>query len=156
MIDKEKKENVKAKENLKADEEKDEKSKLKPKKRFLKKKAKKNVPNAIAHVNATFNNTVINITDFKGNTLSWSSSGVKGFKGSRKSTPYAAQIAASDAGEKAKYHGVKNLDIYIKGPGAGRESALRALLSVGFTITSIKDVTPLPHNGCRPPKRRRV
>ena len=102
------------------------------------------------------NNTVINITDEKGNTLSWSSSGVKGFKGSRKSTPYAAQIAASDAGEKAKYHGVKNLEIYIKGPGAGRESALRALQAVGFTITSIKDVTPLPHNGCRPPKRRRV
>ena len=151
-----KKKTQKIKENVKTEEEKDEKSKIKPKKRFLKKKVKKNVPYGIAHVNATFNNTVINITDVKGNTLSWSSSGVKGFKGSRKSTPYAAQIAASDAGEKAKYHGVKTLEIYIKGPGAGRESALRALQSVGFTITSIKDVTPLPHNGCRPPKRRRV
>tara|TARA_B100000745_G_C20078195_1_gene368270 strand:+ start:343 stop:807 length:465 start_codon:yes stop_codon:yes gene_type:complete len=152
----EEKKTQKIKENVKTEEEKDEKSKIKPKKRFLKKKVKKNVPYGIAHVNATFNNTVINITDVKGNTLSWSSSGVKGFKGSRKSTPYAAQIAASDAGEKAKYHGVKTLEIYIKGPGAGRESALRALQSVGFTITSIKDVTPLPHNGCRPPKRRRV
>ena len=112
----------KTKEDIKTDENQDEKAK--PKKRFLKKKTKKNIPNAIAHVNATFNNTVINITDEKGNTLSWSSSGVKGFKGSRKSTPYAAQIAASDAGEKAKYHGVKNLEIYIKGPGAGRELSL--------------------------------
>ena len=152
----EKKEKLKIKEKLKTDEQQDEKSKLKPKKRFLKKKVKKSVPNAIAHVNATFNNTVINITDVKGNTLSWSSSGVKGFKGSRKSTPYAAQIAASDAGEKAKHHGVKTLEIYIKGPGAGRESAIRALQAIGFTITFIKDVTPLPHNGCRPPKRRRV
>ena len=152
----EEKKTQKIKENVKTEEEKDEKSKIKPKKRFLKKKVKKNVPYGIAHVNATFNNTVINITDVKGNTLSWSSSGVKGFKGSRKSTPYAAQIAASDAGEKAKHHGVKTLEIYIKGPGAGRESALRALQAVGFTITSIKDVTPLPHNGCRPPKRRRV
>ena len=152
----EKKETLKKKENLKTSETEDEKSKLKSKKRFLKKKVRKNVPTAIAHVNATFNNTVINITDIKGNTLCWSSSGVKGFKGSRKSTPYAAQIAASDAGEKAKHHGVKTLEIYIKGPGAGRESALRALQAVGFTITSIKDVTPLPHNGCRPPKRRRV
>tara|TARA_B100001013_G_scaffold141493_1_gene83543 strand:- start:259 stop:726 length:468 start_codon:yes stop_codon:yes gene_type:complete len=155
MVD-EKKEKLKTKENLKAEEQQDDKSKLKPKKKFTKKKIKKNVPNAIAHVNATFNNTVINITDINGNTLSWSSSGVKGFKGSRKSTPYAAQIAASDAGEKAKNHGVKSLEIHIKGPGAGRESALRALQAVGFTITSIKDVTPLPHNGCRPPKRRRV
>ena len=152
----EEKKTQKIKENVKTEEEKDEKSKIKPKKRFLKKKVKKNVPYGIAHVNATFNNTVINITDVKGNTLSWSSSGVKGFKGSRKSTPYAAQIAASDAGEKAKYHGVKTLEIYIKAPGAGRESALRALQAIGFTITSIKDVTPLPHNGCRPPKRRRV
>ena len=155
MVEK-KKEILKKKEDLKTNEKEDENAKLKPKKRFLKKKVRKNVPTAIAHVNATFNNTVINITDIKGNTLSWSSSGVKGFKGSRKSTPYAAQIAASDAGEKAKYHGVKTLEIYIKGPGAGRESALRALQAVGFTITSIKDVTPLPHNGCRPPKRRRV
>ena len=152
----EKKEKLKTKEKLKNDEQQDEKSTLKPKKRFLKKKVKKSVPNAIAHVNATFNNTVINITDASGNTLSWSSSGVKGFKGSRKSTPYAAQIAASDAGEKAKYHGVKTLEIYVKGPGAGRESAIRALQAIGFTITFIKDVTPLPHNGCRPPKRRRV
>ena len=152
----EKKEKIKKEESVKTEEQKDEKSKIEPKKRFIKKKVRKNIPNAIAHVNATFNNTVINITDIKGNTLSWSSSGVKGFKGSRKSTPYAAQIAASDAGEKAKYHGVKTLEIYIKGPGAGRESALRALQAVGFTITSIKDVTPLPHNGCRPPKRRRV
>ena len=144
------------KEKLKTDEQQDEKSKLKPKERFLKKKVKKSVPHAIAHVNATFNNTVINITDVRGNTLSWSSSGVKGFKGSRKSTPYAAQIAASDAADKAKYHGVKSLEIYIKGPGAGRESAIRALQANGFTITFIKDVTPLPHNGCRPPKRRRV
>ena len=151
-----KKKKIKKEESVKTEEQKDEKSKIEPKKRFIKKKVRKNIPNAIAHVNATFNNTVINITDVKGNTLSWSSSGVKGFKGSRKSTPYAAQIAASDAGEKAKYHGVKTLEIYIKGPGAGRESALRALQAVGFTITSIKDVTPLPHNGCRPPKRRRV
>ena len=155
MID-EKKEKLKSKENVKVEEKQEEKEKIKPKKRFLKKKVRKNIPYAIAHVNATFNNTVINITDVKGNKLSWSSSGVKGFKGSRKSTPYAAQMAASDAGEKAKYHGVKNLDIHIKGPGAGRESALRALQAVGFTIISIKDVTPLPHNGCRPPKRRRV
>jgi len=136
-------------------EEKEEKSKPKAKKIF-KKKVKKNISNGIAHVNATFNNTVINITDHNGNTLAWSSSGVKGFKGSRKSTPYAAQIAAKDAGKKAMDHGVKNLEVYIKGPGAGRESALRSLQAVGFTITSIKDVTPIPHNGCRPSKRRRV
>ena len=152
----EKKKKLEAKENLKTEEQQDKNSKIKPKKRFLKKKVRKNVPNAIAHVNATFNNTVVNITDTKGNTLSWSSTGVKGFKGSRKSTPYAAQVAASDAGQKAKYHGVKTLEVYIKGPGAGRESAIRALQAVGFTIISIKDVTPLPHNGCRPPKRRRV
>ena len=152
----EKKKKLEAKKNLKTEEEQDKNSKIKPKKRFLKKKVRKNVPNAIAHVNATFNNTVVNITDTKGNTLSWSSTGVKGFKGSRKSTPYAAQVAASDAGQKAKYHGVKTLEVYIKGPGAGRESAIRALQAVGFTIISIKDVTPLPHNGCRPPKRRRV
>ncbi|PPR35103.1 MAG: 30S ribosomal protein S11 [Alphaproteobacteria bacterium MarineAlpha6_Bin4] len=152
----EEKDKIKTKDESSIDESKDDKSKLKTKKRFLKKKVKKNVPNAIAHVNATFNNTVINITDVNGNTLSWSSSGVKGFKGSRKSTPYAAQTAAADAGEKAKNHGVKSLEIFIKGPGAGRESAVRALQSVGLTITSIKDVTPLPHNGCRPPKRRRV
>ena len=156
MIEEKKEKLNTGKENVKTDDQQDEKSKLKSKKRFLKKKVRKNVSNAIAHVSATFNNTVINITDNKGNTLAWSSSGVKGFKGSRKSTPYAAQIAASDAGEKAKYHGVKTLEIYIKGPGAGRESAIRALQAIGFTITFIKDVTPLPHNGCRPPKRRRV
>ena len=152
----EKKENTKKNENLKTEEKQEDSAKSKTKKRFLKKKVRKNIPSAIVHVNATFNNTVVNITDMSGNTLAWSSSGVKGFKGSRKSTPYAAQIAASDAGEKAKYHGVKTVEIHIKGPGAGRESALRALQAVGFNITSIKDVTPLPHNGCRPPKRRRV
>ena len=110
----------------------------------------------VAHILATFNNTIINITDKKGNTISWSSAGANGFKGSRKSTPYAAQIAAEDAGAKAKEHGVKTLKIEIQGPGSGRESALRALQASGFTITSIKDVTSIPHNGCRPPKRRRV
>ena len=125
-------------------------------KRKTKSKVKRKVSNGIAHVVSSFNNTIITITDESGNTLAWSSSGQKGFKGSRKSTPYAAQIAASDAAEEAKYHGVRSLEIYIKGPGAGRESAIRALQAVGFTITFIKDVTPLPHNGCRPPKRRRV
>ncbi len=110
----------------------------------------------IAHVSATFNNTKITITDVQGNTISWSSSGSQGFKGSRKSTPYAAQIAAEDAGRKAMEHGVKTLEVNVKGPGSGRESALRALQAVGFTITAIRDVTPIPHNGCRPPKRRRV
>tara|TARA_B100001013_G_C24408377_1_gene362928 strand:+ start:65 stop:511 length:447 start_codon:yes stop_codon:yes gene_type:complete len=147
---------VDEKKDKKNKEEKEIKTKPKSKKVFTKKKKNKNVLNAIAHVTASFNNTVINITDLNGNTLAWSSSGVKGFKGSRKSTPYAAQIAAEDAGRKAKVHGVKNLEVCLKGPGAGRESALRSLLAVGFTITSIKDVTPIPHNGCRPPKRRRV
>ena len=133
-----------------------EKSEKIEKTKIVKKKIKKNISTGVAYVNATFNNTIISITDDSGNVIAWSSAGAKGFKGSRKSTPYAAQIAASDAGEKAKHHGVKTLEIYIKGPGAGRESALRALQAVGFTITSIKDVTPLPHNGCRPPKRRRV
>ena len=146
---------VEDKKNKIEKEEKQEKSKPKLKKVF-KKKIKKNIANGIAHVSATFNNTVINITDVNGNTLAWSSSGVKGFKGSRKSTPYAAQVAAEDAGKKAKEHGVKSLEVFIKGPGAGRESALRSLQAVGITITSIKDVTPIPHNGCRPPKRRRV
>ena len=141
----------------KINKEEKEEQKTKPKaKKVFKKKMKKNVPNAIAHVSATFNNTIINITDLNGNTLAWSSSGIKGFKGSRKSTPYAAQIAADDVGKKAKDHGVKNLEVFIKGPGAGRESALRSLQAVGFTITSIRDVTPIPHNGCRPSKRRRV
>ena len=121
-----------------------------------KKKIKKNIPVGIAHVNATFNNTIITITDTKGNTISWSSAGAEGFKGSRKSTPFAAQLAAESAGKKAKDNGVKTLEIEVRGPGSGRESALRALQSTGFIITSIKDVTPIPHNGCRPPKRRRV
>lgn len=121
-----------------------------------KKVVKKNITKAIAHVNATFNNTIITIADLQGNVISWSSAGVCGFKGSRKSTPYAAQIAAEKAGEEAKKHGVANLDIEVKGPGAGRESSLRGLQAAGFFITSIKDVTSIPHNGCRPPKRRRV
>ena len=121
-----------------------------------KKKAKKNISNGVAHVNASFNNTMITITDAQGNTISWSSAGGMGFKGSRKSTPYAAQIAAEDAGKKAMEHGMKTLEVEVKGPGSGRESALRALQAVGLIITSIRDVTPIPHNGCRPPKRRRV
>ena len=121
-----------------------------------KKKTKKNIPLGIAHVNATFNNTIITITDTKGNTIAWSSAGAEGFKGSRKSTPFAAQLAAENAGKKAKDNGVKTIEIEVRGPGSGRESALRALQSTGFIITSIKDVTPIPHNGCRPPKRRRV
>ncbi len=120
------------------------------------KKERKNVTTATAHVNSTFNNTIVTITDAQGNTLAWSTAGHKGFKGSRKSTPYAAQIAAEDAGIKAKEHGVKTLEVLVKGPGSGRESALRALQSVGFTINSIKDITPVPHNGCRPRKARRV
>jgi small subunit ribosomal protein S11 len=120
------------------------------------KKERKNVTAATAHVNSTFNNTIVTITDAQGNTLAWSTAGHKGFKGSRKSTPYAAQIAAEDAGIKAKEHGVKSLDVLVKGPGSGRESALRALQSVGFVINSIKDITPVPHNGCRPRKARRV
>ena len=121
-----------------------------------KKKIKKNIPLGVAHVNATFNNTIITITDTKGNTIAWSSAGAEGFKGSRKSTPFAAQLAAENAGKKARENGVKTLEIEVRGPGSGRESALRALQSTGFIITSIKDVTPIPHNGCRPPKRRRV
>ncbi len=122
----------------------------------IKRRGKKNIPFGVAHVNSTFNNTMITISDANGNTISWSSAGLMGFKGSRKSTPYAAQIAAEDAGAKAKEHGVKTLKIEIQGPGSGRESALRALQASGFTITSIKDVTSIPHTGCRPPKRRRV
>jgi len=121
-----------------------------------KKKVKKNIPFGIAHISSTFNNTIITITDTTGNTISWSSSGNKGFKGSRKSTPFAAQLAAEDAGKKAIEHGMKNIEIIIKGPGNGRESAIRALGSTGLNITVIKDVTPIPHNGCRPSKRRRV
>lgn len=121
-----------------------------------KKKEKKHIPNGVAHIQATFNNTLITITDQNGNVLAWSSSGSKGFKGSRKSTPFAAQIAAEDASKKAQEHGVRNIEVYVKGPGSGRESALRALQAAGFSISFIRDVTPIPHNGCRPPKRRRV
>ncbi len=117
---------------------------------------RKNITSGVAHVNATFNNTMITITDAQGTTIAWSSSGMQGFKGSRKSTPYAAQVAAEDAGRKASEHGMRTLEVEVKGPGAGRESALRALQAVGFQITSIRDVTPIPHNGCRPRKRRRV
>ncbi|MCY4549416.1 MAG: 30S ribosomal protein S11 [Defluviicoccus sp.] len=122
----------------------------------VRRRERKNITAGVAHVNASFNNTKITITDAQGNTISWSSSGSQGFKGSRKSTPYAAQMAAEDAGRKAMEHGMKTLEIQVKGPGSGRESALRALQAVGFSITSIRDVTPIPHNGCRPRKRRRV
>jgi small subunit ribosomal protein S11 len=121
-----------------------------------KKKVKKQIVAGMAHVNSTFNNTMVTITDAQGNAVSWSSSGMMGFKGSRKSTPYAAQVAAEDAGRKAQEHGMKELDVQVKGPGSGRESALRALNAIGFTIKSIKDITPIPHNGTRPRKRRRV
>jgi small subunit ribosomal protein S11 len=121
-----------------------------------KKKVKKNVATGIAHIQSSFNNTVVTITDVNGNTLAWSSAGSRGFKGSRKSTPFAAQLAAEEAGRKAQEHGLRTVAVFVKGPGAGRESALRALQSVGFRVTLIRDVTPVPHNGCRPPKRRRV
>lgn len=117
---------------------------------------RRSILNAVAHVNASFNNTTVVISDTNGNTIAWSSAGTAGFKGSRKSTPYAAQMAAKAAGEKAAEHGVKNLEVEVTGPGTGRESALRALQAVGFNISAIKDVTPVPHNGCRPRKRRRV
>ncbi len=122
----------------------------------VRRRERKNITSGIAHVSATFNNTMVTISDVQGNVISWSSAGSQGFKGSRKSTPFAAQMAAEDAGRKAQEHGVKTLEVQVKGPGSGRESALRALQAVGFTITSITDVTPIPHNGCRPPKRRRV
>ena len=122
----------------------------------VRRRERKNITSGVAHVNATFNNTMITITDAQGNTIAWSSAGSQGVKGSRKSTPYAAQIAGEDAGKKAMDHGMKTLEVQVKGPGSGRESALRALQAVGFTITSIQDVTPIPHNGCRPRKRRRV
>jgi len=128
----------------------------KPSAKATKKKVKKNITSGEVHVNSTFNNTMITITDAQGNTVSWSSSGLMGFKGSRKSTPFAAQMAAEDAGRKAQEHGMKELDVKVKGPGSGRESALRALGAIGFTIRSIKDITPVPHNGARPRKRRRV
>jgi len=120
------------------------------------KKVKKNVRDGVAHITSTFNNTVVTITDMSGNTIAWSNAGVAGFKGSRKSTPFAAQLAGKDAADKAKEHGVRNVVVYVKGPGSGREAALRALHAAGLTVTAIKDVTPIPHNGCRPPKRRRV
>lgn len=122
----------------------------------VRRREKKNITSGVAHVNSTFNNTMITISDAQGNAISWSSAGQAGFKGSRKSTPYAAQIAAEDAGRKAMEHGMRSLEVLVKGPGSGRESALRALGALGFSITSIKDVTPIPHNGCRPRKRRRV
>src|SRR3954462_10696388 len=122
----------------------------------LRRRERKNITSGVAHVNASFNNTMITITDAQGNTIAWSSSGSQGFKGSRKSTPYAAQIAAEDAGRKAQEHGMKTLEVEVKGPGSGRESALRSWQSVGFPIPSTRDVTPLPHNGARPPKKRRV
>jgi small subunit ribosomal protein S11 len=122
----------------------------------VRRRERKNITSGVAHVNASFNNTHITISDAQGNTISWSTAGAMGFKGSRKSTPYAAQVAAEDAGRKAQEHGMKTLEVKVSGPGAGRESALRALQSIGFTITTIHDVTPIPHNGCRPPKRRRV
>ncbi len=121
-----------------------------------KKKVKKNVQTGMAHIQSTFNNTIITITDVGGNTLSWATAGGSGFKGSRKSTPFAAQVAAEECAKKAAEHGVRSLGVYVKGPGAGRESALRALQAAGMRITMIRDVTPIPHNGCRPPKRRRV
>ena len=122
----------------------------------IRRKEKKNIASGVAHVNASFNNTKITIADAQGNAIAWSSAGTMGFKGSRKSTPFAAQMAAEDAGRKAQEHGMRTLDVEVQGPGSGRESALRALQAVGFTIASIRDVTPIPHNGCRPPKRRRV
>src|SRR5271166_3198498 len=127
-----------------------------PKPKSAKKKSKKNVSTGIAHIQSTFNNTVVTITDVNGNTVAWSSAGSRGFKGSRKSTPFAAQLAAEEAARKAMEHGVRSVAVFVKGPGAGRESALRALQGVGFKVTLIRDVTPVPHNGCRPPKRRRV
>src|SRR5882757_2471068 len=121
-----------------------------------KKKVRKNIQTGVAHISATFNNTIVSITDVSGNVVAWSSSGTMGFKGSRKSTPYAAQMAAEDAAKKAMEHGVKTIEVNVAGPGSGRESALRALQAAGLTVTTIRDVTPIPHNGCRPPKRRRV
>ena len=121
-----------------------------------KKREKKNISTGVVHIQSTFNNTIITITDPAGNVIAWSSAGVHGFKGSRKSTPFAAQLAAEDAAKKAMEHGMKNVEVYVKGPGSGRESALRSLQAAGFNIVMIKDVTPIPHNGCRPPKRRRV
>lgn len=125
-------------------------------KRVSKKKVRKNIQSGIAHIQSTFNNTIITITDVSGNAIAWSSAGVQNFKGSRKSTPFAAQQAAADAGKKAQEHGMRSLSIYVKGPGSGRESAIRGLAALGFKITMLKDVTPIPHNGCKSRKRRRV
>ncbi|MDJ0668987.1 MAG: 30S ribosomal protein S11 [Desulfobacterales bacterium] len=127
-----------------------------PKRTRTKKKEKKNIATGVVHIQSTFNNTIVTITDAAGNAVAWSSAGVQGFKGSRKSTPFAAQLAAQDAAKKAQEHGMKTVEVFVKGPGPGRESALRALQAAGFNVTVIKDVTPIPHNGCRPPKRRRV
>ena len=127
-----------------------------PRKKTGKKREKKNVPEGIAHIQSTFNTTIITITDLTGNVISWASSGMSGFKGSRKGTPFAAQMAAESAVKKAKEQGLRTVRVYVKGPGSGRESALRALQATGITISLIRDVTPIPHNGCRPPKRRRV
>lgn len=124
--------------------------------RTTKNRDRKNITSGVAHVDSTFNNTLITITDAQGNTISWCSAGMKGFKGSRKSTPYAAQVTAEDAGRKAQEHGMKSLEVLVRGPGSGRESALRAFQALGLVVTSIKDVTAIPHNGVRPPKRRRV
>ena len=126
------------------------------KKTRTRKREKKNIPTGIVHIQSTFNNTIVTITDPMGNVVAWSSAGVQGFKGSRKSTPFAAQLAAEDAAKKAMENGMKSVEVYVKGPGAGRESALRSLQAAGFNVVMIKDVTPIPHNGCRPPKRRRV
>ena len=126
------------------------------KKTRVKKKVKRNVSNGVVHIQSTFNNTIVTVTDSVGNVVSWSSAGAQGFKGSRKSTPFAAQMAAQDAAKKAMEFGMKTVEVYVKGPGPGRESALRALQTTGFNVVTIKDVTPIPHNGCRPPKRRRV
>ena len=127
-----------------------------PKKTRTKKKEKKHVSSGVVHIQSTFNNTIVTVTDAGGNTVSWSSAGVQGFKGSRKSTPFAAQLAAEDAAKKAMEHGLRNVEVYVKGPGPGRESALRSIQAAGLNVTMIKDVTPIPHNGCRPPKKRRV
>ncbi|SRR5712692_404625 len=147
-----------AKEELAAQEKKDEgkaEEKL-AEKAARKKRGKKNISEGVAHIHSTFNNTIVTITDYQGNVISWSSAGTMGFKGSRKGTPFAAQQAADNAAKKAMDHGVRSVQVYVRGPGAGRESALRSLQAAGFNISQIKDVTPIPHNGCRPPKRRRV
>jgi small subunit ribosomal protein S11 len=128
----------------------------KARRRTGKKKEKKNIPSGLVHINATFNNTIITFTDMKGNVVSWATSGMSGFKGSKKSTPYAAQIAAQSASKKAVENGMRHVGIFVKGPGSGRESAMRAIYNEGLKVSFIRDITPIPHNGCRPPKRRRV